>query len=286
MKRECYECHVKTKDRLLSRHHLSPDQAERFTHQFDGYIQRNWQAGNLVIATHIHRMAREIIKNDDLYREEKNSATLFLLERYDRLKSMVLQNENPLQTAAKLAAIGNIIDYGAHAVPEDLEEFLDAKLKEPLAIDHRKNMIEALQKAQSILYLADNAGEIVLDRLFLEILDHPHVVVAVRGQPVINDVTLDDAQLSGIDKISTLISNGYDAPSTLLGHCSDDFTQAYHEADVVISKGQGNFEGLMNEKDKILFFMLMAKCNPIARLLGVKKGSMVIRQNSASWPLK
>ena len=126
MKRECYECHVKTKDRLLSRHHLSPDQAERFTHQFDGYIQRNWQAGNLVIATHIHRMAREIIKNDDLYREEKNSATLFLLERYDRLKSMVLQNENPLQTAAKLAAIGNIIDYGAHAVPEDLEEFLDA----------------------------------------------------------------------------------------------------------------------------------------------------------------
>lgn len=98
----------------------------------------------------------------------------------------------------------------------------------------------------------------------------------VREKPVINDVTLDDAQQVGMDGICTVITNGYDAPSTLLEYCSESFKEAYDEADLIISKGQGNFEGLLERKQPNLYFMLIAKCQPMSEKLGVSNGDMVV----------
>jgi damage-control phosphatase, subfamily I len=109
---------------------------------------------------------------------------------------------------------------------------------------------EALSTAKTVLYLGDNAGEIVLDKLFIETLMHPNLYLAVRGAPVINDATLDDAQYVGIDTVADVISNGYDAPSTIVDGCSPQFQELFNKADVIISKGQGNLEGLLDKTDK------------------------------------
>lgn len=137
---------------------------------------------------------------------------------------------------------------------------------------------EALSTAKTVLYLGDNAGEIVLDKLFIETLMHPNLYFAVRGAPVINDATLDDAQYVGIDAVADVISNGYDAPSTIVDRCSPQFQELFNKADVIISKGQGNLEGLLEKTDKQVYFLLMVKCDVIAEALGVKKGDFVVRK--------
>jgi hypothetical protein len=130
--------------------------------------------------------------------------------------------------------------------------------------------------AESVLYLGDNAGEMVFDKLFLETINHPHVYYAVKGSPVINDVTIEDAKRTEIDQVAQVIDNGYDAPSTLPEMSSAAFRNIYQKADLIISKGQGNFEGLMYRKDPRIFFLLIAKCQVIADYTGSRKGDILI----------
>lgn len=121
----------------------------------------------------------------------------------------------------------------------------------------------------------------MFDKLFIEAIMHPLLVYAVRGGPIINDATMDDARYCGMDKVADVISNGYDAPSTILEHCSPAFREVFEHADVIISKGQGNFEGLCGKTNKPIFFLLMAKCDVIADALKVQKGSFVIQHTKA-----
>jgi len=172
--------------------------------------------------------------------------------------------------------IGNIIDYGAHSVSRDISAQIRGFLQHDLTIDMRAELKEALGRAESVLYLGDNCGEVVFDKLLIETLGHPNVTFAVRGKPVINDVTEEDAGYVGMDRVCRILSNGADAPSTLMDLSSDDFREAFYAADLVISKGQGNFEGLMESDHPNIFFLLIAKCAPIAELLGVEKNNMVI----------
>jgi hypothetical protein len=116
----------------------------------------------------------------------------------------------------------------------------------------------------------------VFDKLFIETMMHPNLIYAVRGAPVINDATMDDAKYVGIDRVADVISNGYDAPSTILEHCSDEFMKVFNRADVIISKGQGNLEGLLGQTTKAVYFLLMVKCEVIADALGVRKGDFVV----------
>ncbi|HEY9124266.1 MAG TPA: ARMT1-like domain-containing protein, partial [Bacteroidales bacterium] len=162
----------------------------------------------------------------------------------------------------------------------DLHATIDKVLYSHFAIDHSAELKKAIAGAQTILYLGDNNGEIVFDKLFIETVGHPDVYFAVRGAPVINDVTLDDARYVGIDKVAKVISNGYDAPSTIVEHCSDEFRHIFEKADIVISKGQGNLEGLLHRTQKEVYFMLMVKCNVIADALQVNKGDFVVKKNS------
>ncbi|HKK81967.1 MAG TPA: ARMT1-like domain-containing protein [Prolixibacteraceae bacterium] len=282
MRRECYHCHSKTIEQIISKHNPPVNKAEEFQKNVENYIQHNWNLQNPVIATHIHRLGRDLLNNKDLYRKEKREANKLLLNNYDYWKAKVTTSNNPFHTAAKLAVIGNIIDYGAHAVPEKIEEFIEEMLLKPLAIDDAVILGEKARKANFILYLGDNAGEIVFDKLFIETMQHTNVTFAVRDEAVINDVTRNEARQVEMNKLCKIISNGYDAPSTLLEHCSPGFLKTYENADLIISKGQGNFEGLMNEKRNDLFFLFMAKCQPIAEMVGVKSGSMLIKQNKKS----
>jgi uncharacterized protein with ATP-grasp and redox domains len=159
-----------------------------------------------------------------------------------------------------------------------LHSTIDKVLNSDFAIDDSLELKRALSEAKTVLYLGDNCGELVFDKLFIETIMHPNLIYAVRGEPVINDVTLEDACYVGMDRVADLVSNGYDAPSTLLEHCSPEFLEVFNRADVIISKGQGNLEGLLGKTDKEVYFLLMVKCEVIADALGVKKGGFVVRK--------
>jgi uncharacterized protein with ATP-grasp and redox domains len=177
------------------------------------------------------------------------------------------------------------MDYAA--CPEffiNSEQYFDKIINEVLiaefAIDNSKELEEEIRNSKTLLLLGDNAGEIVMDKLLLETIGHPNVFYAVRDKPVINDVTAEDAYYTGINTLATIISNGYDAPSTIIEKASVEFLAVYNNADLIISKGQGNFEGLSSNTREDLFFLLIVKCDVIARLLGVKKGDYVVKKNT------
>lgn len=280
MREACYDCHIKTVEDLIGKFKPATAVADRFRKASQEYLLSNSGQSNPLIATGIHRLASRIMQQSDLYQEEKSALNSLLLGHYEYFKRYLKKQKDPLYMAAKLAVIGNIIDYGAHSVPADIKEEAKRLLGHPLKIDETRNLFEAIQKAESILYIGDNAGEIVFDKLFIEFLEHPGITYAVRGKPVINDVTFRDAYQVGINEFCQLIHNGDDAPSTLLENCSKDFVRKFNESDLVIAKGQGNFEGLMHSSHPNLFFMLMAKCSPIAELLNTDPGSMIIMKNN------
>jgi uncharacterized protein with ATP-grasp and redox domains len=275
MRHECYFCHIKTLSKLIEKYKPERKKADLFTNAISELLYKKKDLYNPLLATDIHRLAKKILGHSDLYEEEKVRANKILLGRYEYWEGMVKKSSNPLFKAAKLAVAGNIIDYGAHTVPEDIENQIRTLLYLDLEIDETDELIEKIGMAESILYLGDNAGEIVFDKLFIETMNHQNITYTVRGKAVINDVTFEDVKQTGLDKICKVISNGNDAPSTIMEYCSEEFKQEFNKADLVISKGQGNFEGLLNSEHDNLFFLLMAKCRPMAELLGVREGDMV-----------
>jgi uncharacterized protein with ATP-grasp and redox domains len=177
----------------------------------------------------------------------------------------------------RLSIGGNIIDFGP-TQDFDLDGTLSRVLETPLAIDHSKVLKEKIRTAKDILYLGDNTGEIVLDKLFLETIAHPNVTFVVRERPILNDATIDDAIETGIDKVAAgIMTNGDDAPSTLLHRTSSEFNEKFFSADLIISKGMGNLEGLIDVKRENLFFVLIVKCAHMASLLGANNGDFVVK---------
>ena len=228
----------------------------------------------------IHRHLRQLSGNSDPYRLAKRRQNRLALEMLPALREKVRRSADPLDLALRLAVAGNVIDLGVGA-ELDLEEVGKAirrSLDRPLDYDRRR--LEAMiHKAQSILYLADNAGEIVLDRLLLEQLPRGRVTLAVRGGPVINDATMVDARQAGITDICPVIDNGSDAPGTILKDCSPAFRREFRRAGLVIAKGQGNYETL-NQSGKDIIFLFQAKCPVVAAKSGHPVGTRLclIRQ--------
>ncbi|UCC38198.1 MAG: DUF89 family protein [Candidatus Aminicenantes bacterium] len=210
---------------------------------------------------------------EDPFKEIKEKCTRQALSLFPELKKLINSSEDRLMTAIRLSIAGNVIDFGANA-DFDLKRDLETILSQGFAINHYPQFCKALAKAQNILYIADNAGETVFDRLLIEELNKP-VIYVVRENPIINDATREDALDSGIDRVAQIISSGYDAPGNILKFCSEDFFNAFNSAPLIISKGQGNYEGLSDE-DRPIFFLLKAKCQVVARDIGVERGSIIL----------
>lgn len=226
----------------------------------------------------LHNILQSYTQNPDPFREEKKHYNDKALGMMPELERITLESEERLDTALRLAIAGNIIDFAANS-KFDLEATIEKALKSDFAINHGQELKEKLKSARSVLYLGDNAGEIVFDRLFIETLNHPDLTYVVRGSPVINDATMEDAEYTGLTSVVKVISNGYDAPSTIPEKSSGEFRKYFNEADLIISKGQGNLEGLLPLNDPRIFFLLMVKCNVMAEFLKVSKGSLVVFNN-------
>jgi uncharacterized protein with ATP-grasp and redox domains len=220
--------------------------------------------------------------NPDPYKEAKKQSNDLVLKMYPELRTQILLSDNPFDTALRLAIAGNIIDF-AISSSYDLHATINNVLQSDFAINHSQELKKALSDARTVLYLGDNAGEIVLDKLLIENIMHPNLYFAVRGAPVLNDATTEDAEYVGMDIVADVVPNGYDAPSTIVEKCSEQFREVFDMADVIISKGQGNLEGLLGTKNKDIYFLLMVKCNVIADALNVKKGDFVVKKMNAEY---
>jgi uncharacterized protein with ATP-grasp and redox domains len=272
----CFFCFTKAYERLLKKEDLTPEQKSEFVQKM---VQRYQEVQHDFSAPSYSRDLRNIFQtyssSQDLYKEEKKVSNDLALRLYPDLKQLVLDSEKPLETALRFALAGNVIDFGVHA-EYDLEHTIKSVLNTPLAIDNMAELFKRISRADTILYLGDNSGEIVLDKLFIETINHPNVYFAVRGAPVLNDVTVFDAKYVGIDSVAHVISNGGDVPSTVLDLAPPDFVELFERADLIISKGQGNLEGLIDTAIDKIFFLSMIKCDVVADAVGVPKGSFVV----------
>jgi len=232
------------------------------------------------MAQRIHRIIRELTGRADPYRAVKERFNRLALDIYPELKVRVEGSADPLETAVRLVIAGNVMDMGVnnHLSDEQVHEAIDHALEAPFDADLAA-FAEATSSAKGILYLADNAGEIVFDKLLIQQLPPEKVTVAVKGSPVINDATMKDAEAAGLTELVEVIDNGSDAPGTILDDCSAVFQRRFEEAGLIIAKGQGNYETLSGA-DKSIFFILKAKCPVIARDLGCGIGSLVLRRSN------
>ena len=229
----------------------------------------------------IHRRLRELTGQADPYRDAKQAANAFALQLYPALKQLVMCSGDPLATAVRLAIAGNVMDLGVKSGLTESE--IRSAIDEAVEGQVNSGAVEALRQsilsAGDILYLADNAGEIVLDRLLIEQMPPGRVTVVVKGGPIINDATREDAEAAGLGDIAEIIDNGSDAPGTVLDLCSPSFRQRFDAAELVIVKGQGNYETLNECGHRNLFFLLKIKCVIIARDLRCGLGDMVVRKH-------
>ncbi|MGZ7070598.1 MAG: damage-control phosphatase ARMT1 family protein, partial [Methanobacterium sp.] len=203
----------------------------------------NPQAVSNEIGTKIHRTIKDKTGNEDPYILEKRKGNEIALEFLPRIRKIIEVNHG-LKTYAKAAIVGNLIDFGALGVDYDIETGIISNMGSDIALNHVSELEKELKNAKSVLYLADNNGEIVFDKLFIQKLTEydVDVTVALKEKPILNDACVEDAEQIGLDKVAKLVSTGTDSIGIIYGDMSDEFKEIFNKADVVIAKGLGNYE--------------------------------------------
>ncbi len=225
----------------------------------------------------IHRALAEALGTADPYLDGKIADTDAALAMLPGIQARVTAATRPFTEAVRFSLAGNIIDAGVGPGwdPGDADGFQDMlpELTDPGAVDDLERRVA---DAGSVLFLADNTGEIVFDRPLLDLIGSDRLTVAVRGGPVLNDATLDDARRSGLVDRYHVVSNGSDVPGTWLADCSPEFVARFEAADLVLAKGQGNFETL-HEVARPVSFLFLVKCPVLSQVLGVPIGTPMVR---------
>jgi len=240
------------------------------------------------IAQRGYQLIYQITGSSDPFHQAKIEANRAALAIYPRLKEMIANSEDPLLTACKLAIAGNSIDLAPDFAQVNTDNIIEIALASPLGINDYQQFRSSINDSHHILYLGDNAGEIVFDRLVIEELHQVkklEIDFVVREKPIINDATLNDATAVGMNEVARIVSSGSDAPATILSQCSAEMLKLYYSADIIIAKGQGNYESLDEEPDNI-FFLLRAKCPVVGKLLGVNTDDAILKQHRRSYRIR
>jgi damage-control phosphatase, subfamily I len=272
----CFFCLVKSFEKLLEKESISTQAKNNFTlDMINLYKTHQEKISSPEFARNLYWILKGYTNNHDPYKAEKRKSNIQALEMLPEMEDIIKQSSDPFITALRLSIAGNVIDFAANQT-FNLEDTISKSLKSGFAIDHSEQLRRAVNNTDPILYLGDNAGEIVFDKLFIQTMNHKRITYAVRGMPVINDATIEDADYIGMKEVAKVISNGYDAPSTIVDKSSDEFKSYFYSAGLIIAKGQGNLEGLLHLNDKRIFFLLMVKCDVMAEFLKVEKDSFIV----------
>jgi uncharacterized protein with ATP-grasp and redox domains len=243
-------------------------------------VDMDWSKSPPEISHIVHRIVKERTGEDDPYKTVKKQYNDIALELYSRYKKFVEDSSTPLLSSIRLAIAGNVIDFGASS-GFNLNDTIKTVLTKDFRIFDYEKLEKSLQRTGELTYLADNTGEIVFDRILLETIidryDVKKINFAVKGAPIINDATLEDAVYTGITDLENLdiikIDVGMNSPG--LKRTGAEFLDICANSGTVISKGQGNYEAL--SEYKTIFFLLMAKCPVIANDLGANIGDIILK---------
>jgi uncharacterized protein with ATP-grasp and redox domains len=233
----------------------------------------------------IFDMIKRFTNNPDPYKETRNYYNSLFLKLLPEFERKIEQAENAFHLAMRYAIVGNIIDFNPihNTLLEDIFECFEKMEQLILAIDDSQTLIEDIINAKILLYLGDNCGEICMDKIFLkkikELNPNIRLLFGVRGKPVVNDSIAEDAYAVGIDEYAVIIDNGDGSLGTVLNRTSPEFKEVYKKADVIIAKGQANYECL-SEENKNIYFLLMTKCEVIANDIGVEEKRMICMKSN------
>jgi uncharacterized protein with ATP-grasp and redox domains len=222
----------------------------------------------------MHKIVKKTTGVEDPYKTVKQRDMQTALKLLPMLKRFVSGKQDRLYWALKAAATGNVLDSSICS-NIDFEAVVETELNRRFSLCDMDTLEQRLKESHSLLIIADNAGETVFDRVLLEELPSLEVTYDVRSAPILNDAMIKDACDSGLDKYARIISTGCDIPGTNLDECNEYFLDVFYSADIVISKGQGNFETL-SDCDRDIFFLLKAKCPVLSRLLEVRLNDYVL----------
>ena len=232
------------------------------------------------IAADVYEKMAQIVDKTDIYDEVKEHSTQKALSFVPFLEKKLQNTQEKLLTATKIAVAGNVIDLAAE-VEFDLEEELEKIFHTEFALNDFDKLQAQLAKANQVVILGDNVGEHIFDKLFLqtlkELYPQVHYSYFVRGNPIINDVTMKEAEAAGFSSVCQLINSGVNTPGFAYSRASTEAKKVFDEADIVISKGMGNYECLSPSHRKDICFLLKIKCGVVANSLGKEVGDIVCK---------
>ncbi len=277
---ECMPCLIKQALNVISLSKCKADMGERVIREVLARLSKiNFDLDPAFSANIVYHTFKKVTGIKDPFAGLKKKYNKFAFELYPGLEEILETSTDSLYTAVKIAIAGNIIDFGLDFKKGDridLETIMHDIKNKPLARDDYKDFKKAVGKAANILYITDNAGEIIFDRILIEqlIKQHKNVVVSVKSGPIINDATIEDAREAGLDRLVKIIETGSSKIGIQLESAPENFLYEFNRADLIISKGQGNIESLYGE-DANIYFLLKVKCLKVARELGVGFGDIV-----------
>jgi len=283
---ECIPCMVRQTIDAVRNCNVDEDTQKETVRKLLEYLQNiDYELTPPENAKTIYKIIGDETGNFDPYKQKRRLYNSKALKFFDRAKVKIEFSDDKLLLAAKMCAAGNVIDFGVEKKEIDINDILNEAQKIQFTIADVEMFRKEIAEAKTLLYLADNAGEIVFDKIFIEVLKqfNPEleIVVAVRGAPIINDVTVEDARQVKLDEIVKVIDNGDGAPATVLHDVSEEFLEYYNNADIILSKGQGNFETLHTE-NRPIYFVFKVKCPVIAKEVGVEEGSLIFKKTKKS----
>lgn len=283
---ECYLCFISQAIRTAQLSTQNREKLLEVTHNIVNVL-RNIDNGMPppLISDDVYGTIRKTLNIDDPYKAIKEKYNKIAYKYTPALKNKINTEEDKLLCALKISLAGNIIDFGAQMSNFSIEETLDDVIENGFKINSINKFRNDLKNAKSLVFIADNAGEIVFDKILLETIKELYpkisITIVVRGGPIINDVTRDDITGLGLglEKIARVIDSGKAIPGYWPKMCNSECLQIHNSADIIISKGQGNFETLSEIKDKRVYFLFIIKCDVVSKYLSLDNLSKIFVRN-------
>ncbi|MGQ9472678.1 MAG: damage-control phosphatase ARMT1 family protein [Candidatus Caldatribacteriaceae bacterium] len=281
---ECFSCNVRQAQEAASLVCQDRDFLWRVSQRIcTVYAQANPEWTPAYMTSVAHKIAREMTGVDDIYYHHKRHYNQLALTIYPELKSFVGGGNDTLERAMQVAIVGNIIDLGVY---------------QEIAVDQIRNQLhhvrwgiydfssfeQDIKNTKTVVYVGDNAGEIVFDKILIEEMKRigiSEIFFVVKGGPISNDVLLEDFFEAGLDGFAKVLTTGKDECGIVPEEGPFELQEVWKRAEVIISKGQGNFESLSGRKENI-YFLLKAKCVPVARTFGVEQGALILKKNRSA----
>ncbi len=285
MEPECISCSFRQSERVLNFLRIDRDKKFDIIQKISKYYYKlkSFDDTPAYYGSFVYQMISELTGVKDPYSELKDKYNKLILSYENEILNRIEQSNNKLYTALKYSAIGNQIDFGVD-VEINIEKEISIIDNISFAIDDCEFFFKKLKTADKLILLADNAGEVIFDIIFLEEIHkfnkNLNLIIAVKSAPIINDITLQDMKKIDYPKFIKIIGNGNGFVGTILKKCSEEFKKEFFDADIIISKGQANFETLNKFTKKDIFFLFKSKCAIVSNYLGVKTNDYIFQFNN------